>query len=246
MVLGQPGVDAEGASRLARLARGLRRPWVLVAVLAVNLGGIVYGFYYYIPQFRATPVWLWPLLPDSPFAVLLLSAALVLVLAGRSKPWLNLLGAAAMIKVGIWTAVVLAWFPEHFSFSYLPSGLDCSGTGFDFRCADLNTWLFYLHLGMAAETLLVADLLPERPRVWAALAGAFLLVDLVDYAFPADFTGRGCDGIFPHTVPCDHLGATALVTMGLSLLAFGALWLASPHPFNPVAASTTPPAPPRL
>lgn len=193
-------------------------------VLLINLGGVVYGFYYYLPQFQATPVWLWPLVPDSPLAVLLLTGALVLVLAGRSHRLANLVGAAAMVKVGLWTAVILAWFPEHFGFQFVPSGLDCTGTGLTFRCADLNTWLFYLHLGMAAEALLVADLLPRDPKPYLWVGGIYVLVDLVDYAFPADFLGRGCQGVFPYTVPCDHLLATFLVTALLTVGTVAGLW----------------------
>ncbi len=234
-----------GGVDLARIAQALRQPWLLVTVLLVNLGGIVYGFYYYLPQFRVTPVYLWPLIPDSPLAVLLLSIALTFVLLGRSKPWLNLVGAGAMIKVGIWTAIILAWFPEHFQFSYIPSGLDCSGTGFDFHCSDLNTWLFYLHLGMAAEALLVIDLLPDRIAPYAWFAGAYLAIDAIDYALPVDYTMRGCQGVFPYTVPCDHLGATFAVTALLSVAAVvglgGLKWLTSP-PSS--ATATTPPEPP--
>ena len=196
----------------------------MIAVLLVNLGGIVYGFYYYLPQFAQTPVWLWPLVPDSPFAVLLMSIALLLVLLDRSEPWVNLLGAGAMVKVGVWTAVILAWFPEHFQFSYIPGGLDCTGTGLTFRCADLNTWLFYLHLGMAAEALLVIDLLPRRWPPVLAVGGAMLAADILDYAWPVDYLGRGCHGIFPHTVPCDHLFLTFLVTALLTGLSIALLY----------------------
>lgn len=188
-----------------------------------NVVGILYGFYYYLPQFRVTPAWLWPLVPDSPFAVLLMAIALGLIIADREIEWVTLLGTAAMVKVGVWTAVVLAWFPEHFSFSLVPD-LGCE-TSIVFGCGNLNTYLFYLHLGMAAELLLVSDLLPSDPGPYLAIGGAFLAVDVVDYYLPVDYTLRGCDGIFPHTVPCDHHGLTFLVTAGLSLATLAGLYL---------------------
>ncbi len=196
-------------------------------MLLIDLGGVLYGFYYYLPQFGATPVWLWPLVPDSPLAVMLLGVALSLVLLERSNPTMNLIGAATMIKVGVWTAVILAWFPDHFGFQFLPSGLDCTGTGFDVRCADLNTWLFYLHLAMAAEAILVADLLPTEPKPYLWVGASYLAIDVIDYAFPADHLGRGCDGIFPYTVPCDHLFSTFLVTALLTVLAVAGLYALS-------------------
>lgn len=203
------------------IAQALRRRWVLWVVQAVNVVGIAYGFFYYLPQFRQTPVWLWPFVPDSPFAVLLMFVAVSLILANRGRDWVNLLGAGAMVKVGVWTAVVLVWFPEHFRFSFLPD-LACP-SGPIFGCGNLNTYLFYLHLGMALEALIVADLLPSRPGPYLAIGGAFLATDVIDYHWPVDYLGRGCSGVFPHTVPCDHLTATFLVTVGLSLLSMGLL-----------------------
>lgn len=209
------------------MARSLRDARVLAFVIAVNVVGIVYGFYYYVAQFAATPVYLWPLVPDSPMAVLLMTVALGFVAAGRSKPWLNLLGAAAMVKVGLWTAVVLAWFPEHFSFSLLVA-TDCPSGWLG--CGNLNTILFYGHLGMALEALIVVDQLPEGLGPYAGLGGLLAAHDVVDYAWPVDYLAhRDCAGIFPHTVPCDHLGATFLMTLSLTIGAIGVLAWANHH-----------------
>lgn len=207
---------------LAALAQNLRRRRILYPVLGINLVGIAYGFFYYLPQFADTPVYLWPLVPDSPLAVLVMTAALVLVAGDRSNAWLNLLGSAAMVKVGLWTAVVLASFPQHFGFSLLPK-LDCS-TSLVFGCGNLNTILFYAHLGMAMEPLIVADQLPIDLKPYLAFGGLFALHDVIDYAWPVDYLARGCSGIFPHTVPCTNLGYTFLVTIGLSLAALAGLF----------------------
>lgn len=216
--------DAATRGRARRALAALQRPWLAWAVAAVNLGGILYGFYYYLPQFRVTPWWLWPLVPDSPMAVLLATSALVLFALGRDRPVWNLVAMAAMVKVGVWTAVILPWFPDHFGFSWIPGGLACGGTGWDFRCADLNTYLFYLHLGMVAEALLLVGRYPRGVRAFVAVAALFVAIDVVDYHWPADHTGRGCPGIFPHTVPCDHHFATFVVTAAVSLAAVAALW----------------------
>lgn len=210
---------------LAGLAERLRSRGTLLAVQAANAVGIAYGFYYYTPQFEATPAWLWPLVPDSPFAVLLMALALGFLMVGSSKPWLNLLGAGAMVKVGIWTAVVLAWFPAHFGFSWLPQACPTGLLG----CGNLNTVLFYLHLGMALEALIVIDRLPKGPVPYLAVGGAFVLHDAVDYLWPVDYLNRGCSGIFPHTVPCIAPGALFAVTVGLSVAAVGGLWWARCH-----------------
>jgi uncharacterized membrane protein YpjA len=207
---------------LARLSRRLRDRRVLALVVLTNLVGIAYGFIYYVPQFARTPVYLWPLVPDSPMAVLSMTVALGALVLDRSRPWLNLLGAGAMVKVGLWTAVVLAWFPEHFGFALVPE-LGCP-TGV-LGCGNLNTILFYGHLGMALEALVVLDELPGDARTYAAIGGLFAVHDVIDYAWPIDHLERGCPGVFPHTVPCDHLLSTFTVTLALSLLAvLGLAW----------------------
>lgn len=199
---------------LEGLAGWLRDPRVLIAVLVINAVGIAYGFYYYVPQFAVTPWWLWPLVPDSPFAVLLMSIALVLMLAGRGSRLVNLVGSVAMVKVGLWTAFVLVFFADHFRFSFLPV-VGCS-EGL-LGCGNMNTVLFYLHLAMALETLIVADRLPVSWKTFGAVGGAFVLVDVIDYTWPVDHLGRGCSGLFPHTVPCADHAVTFSVTLVISM-----------------------------
>ncbi len=195
---------------------------MLAAVLLVNAVGIAYGFYYYVPQFAATPWWLWPLVPDSPFAVFLMTAALVLVWRGTGSRVFNLVAAGAMVKVGVWTAFVLVAFAGHFRFSLVPDLACAQGL---LGCGNMNTVLFYLHLAMALEALIVADLLPRGWREYVGVGAAFVLVDVVDYYWPADHLGRGCPGLFPHTVPCQGHTGTFLVTVAISLGALALLAL---------------------
>lgn len=206
---------------VAGWAKRLRAPWVLVTVLVVNAVGIAYGFYYYVPQFARTPWWLWPLVPDSPFAVLLMSIALVLIVLGRGHRWVNLVGSVAMVKVGVWTAFVLVFFADHFRFSLLPV-LGCAEGVLG--CGNMNTALFYLHLGMALEALIVADLLPVSWRAFAGVGGAFVLVDILDYTWPVDHLSRGCSGLFPHTVPCTQHTVTFVVTVLITVATAGGLY----------------------
>lgn len=173
-------------------------------VLLINAGGILFGFVYYQPQFAATPVWLWPLVPDSPFAVAVAAAALLLWGVGRPVPAVDTLAYLYMAKVGLWTAFVLAWHPEHFGFSYL-------GTG-------LNTVLFYLHLGMAAQALVYLVDLKASAAVWAGALAWLVFNDWADYGWTGYvLPGRDCPGLFPYTVPCTDVGLVAAVTVGLSV-----------------------------
>lgn len=198
------------------------------AVLLVNLGGILFGFYYYLPQFAETAPYLWPLVPDSPFAVLVASAALLLWARGKAHPVVDALAFVYMVKVGLWTAFVLALHPEHFGFH--PFG------------AGLNSVLFYLHLGMAVEGLVfLVDLgrrmAPPGVRLgratvhaptrgaWIAILFWFLFNDAVDYGW-TEVTSpiRTCPGLFPWTVPCGNVELVAAVTVALSIVLVGVAW----------------------
>jgi uncharacterized membrane protein YpjA len=199
--------------------------WALLIAL-VNLVGIAYGFYYYAPQFAQTPVALWPLVPDSPLAVLWAELALAAYWlhrwrGGAGEPrgvlaaTLDGLAFIGNVQVGLWTVYVLLAYADAFGTYTL----------------NLNTILLAGHAGMAVLALVfvagVRERFREAPRAqWTGLGialGYYLLQDAVDY-FGPDFLGRGC-GMRPHTVPCDPAmePLLAAVTFGLTLLAAGAL-----------------------
>jgi uncharacterized membrane protein YpjA len=82
------------------------------ALLVINFFGSLYGFYWYWPQLRTTPVWQWLIVPDSPGSTFLLCIWLALLLAGKDwrRPGMQWLGAIAFVsnmKYGLWTATVL-------------------------------------------------------------------------------------------------------------------------------------------
>lgn len=183
------------------------------AIMAVNLGGIAYGFYYYMPQFfgaprldvPATPWYLWIFVPDSPLAVLWAELALLLYCFGKRSAIVDALAVVANVKVGLWTAWVM------FQHDLLPT------SDLWTMVTHLNFTLFWLHLGMVALAFIfLHDLRGAGWRVVAGI-GAWLLVnDWMDYAF-AGYESRGCVGLRPYTVDCDGIGLTALVTVGLTV-----------------------------
>ena len=67
---------------------GLNLAWLVVAV---NLAGTAFGFYYYAFQFSRTPVEMWPFVPDSPMATLLVALALAAWKLDRQQEWLTAL-----------------------------------------------------------------------------------------------------------------------------------------------------------
>lgn len=235
-------MSARAFSRPMDLARFFHQfkadPRWRYAIMAINLGGIAYGFFYYLPQFlgtghplvqeyfpgvasgsaiEAAPWYLWILIPDSPLAVLWAQLALLLYSLGRRNDYVDALAVVANIQVGLWTAYVLTFYWETFGIYKL----------------NLNFWLLWLHLGMAAQALIfLHDLRGAGRRVVGAILAWVLFNDLMDYAYPGYGTG-GCIGTRPYTVPCtDAIGLTFVVTVALTLVATGILawWALRPRP----------------
>jgi uncharacterized membrane protein YpjA len=146
---------------------GLHLAWPIVAV---NLVGTAFGFYYYLPQFSATAPVAWPLVPDSPVATLFVALSLAswkLGYADRLGP-LHALAFFGCLKLGAWTPFVLLAFAD--GFSYLP--------------APMYNFLFWSHLGMVLEAFLVYRYADFRPPAVAVAVGWYGLNDLVDYLVP--------------------------------------------------------------
>jgi len=111
--LGRDPPDRESLPRwLAPLPKALediafRFVWVIVAI---NLLGTAFGFWYYRFQFRELPVEMWPFIPDSPGATLLIAVALAAWALGRSSDTLATLAFFGNVKLGLWTPYVLVAF----------------------------------------------------------------------------------------------------------------------------------------
>jgi uncharacterized membrane protein YpjA len=205
-----------------------RTPGWAVLIALINLVGIAYGFYYYREQFGITPWWWWPLVPDSPLAVLWAELALLAYWLKRQSAVLDALAFVGNVQVGLWTCyVLLAYAPSFGTLDFLAGGP-----------VRLNTVLLVGHLGMAVLALIFVQGLRARrarsPRsalVGIGVAAAYYLVnDVIDY-FGPDYVGRGC-GLRPYTVPCDPAmePLLAAVTLGLTLAAAAALLLATRPP----------------
>ena len=187
---------------------GLRLAWIVVAI---NLLGTLFGFWYYRFQFATEPVVVWPFVPDSPLATLFIAASLAAWKLGRPNEVLNALAFFGCIKLGAWTPYVLVAFAD--GFSYLHPAM--------------YNFLFWSHLAMVVQAFLIHRY--SDFRVWAiAVALGWYTIDLVlDYFVPVI-------GDPHHTaIPvADHVlvwrGATALgvAAAGAVVLTLAALLLA--------------------
>lgn len=138
------------------------------ALLGINFFGSLYGFWWYGDQLARSPLWQWPIIPDSPGSTFLFCIWLAFLLAGADwrRPGMQWLGAIAFVsnmKYGLWTAIVL---PQ--------AGLTF-GWVFDFVHLSIS------HAGMWLQALIFARFYPPAS---VPATGALLFMwaqDLIDY-----------------------------------------------------------------
>jgi len=145
---------------------GLRFVWLVVAI---NLVGTAFGFWYYLPQFAETPPVMWIFVPDSPVATLCIAGAFALWAVGRENAYLTALAFFGNIKLGLWTPWVLVVFAESF---------------LAFTAPAMYAFLLVSHLAMVLQAF-VLHRITDFPLNAVALAVAWYTVDLtVDYFIP--------------------------------------------------------------
>lgn len=186
----------------------LRFAWVIVAV---NLLGTAFGFYYYGYQFSIEPLAAWPLVPDSPVATLFIAASLAMWKLGRNQEWLNALAFFGCLKLGAWTPFVLLAFKAEFSYLHWA----------------MYNFLFWSHLAMVAQAFLVHRYSDFPLRAVAVAVGWYGLNDLVDYFVPVVGTPHHtlipaepiADGVVQHVAPAHEIAAAGAVFLTLAATA---------------------------
>jgi len=183
---------------------GLRLAWPIVAV---NLVGTAFGFWYYRFQFAYEPLVAWPVVPDSPMATLFIALSLGAWKLGQSREWLNALAFYGCIKLGLWTPFVLLVFKSGFS---------------DLHPAMYN-FLFWSHLAMVVEAFIIHRYAGFTVSGVAVAVIWFGFNDLVDYFVPLggnlhhtwvppQFVGAGVG----HPSPAHEYAAAAAVVLTLA------------------------------
>ena len=144
---------------------GLRIAW---AIVAINLFGTAFGFWYYRFQFAAEPLVMWPFVPDSPAATLFIATSLAAWKLGHPQEWLSAVAFFGCLKLGAWTPYILLIFHEQFSYLH-PA---------------MYNFLFWSHLAMVVQAFLIHRYSEFQVR-GIAVALAWYTVDLaVDYFVP--------------------------------------------------------------
>lgn len=142
-----------------------RKDWLL-SLFIINLGGFIFGMYYYFHQLSSTSPLLWLFVMDCPLYVLLFAFVCLMLYRDRPLPnWFLLLVAVGTIKYGFWTILTIGLYLDHLlAVSFL-----------------VNAAMPFLHAGMILEAVV---LIPHiRPKAWHMLPvlGWLLLNDWSDY-----------------------------------------------------------------
>lgn len=183
---------------------GLAHAW---AVVAINLAGTVFGFWYYRHQFASEPAIMWPFVPDSPVATLLIALAVASWKLGRERAWLTAVAFFGNVILGLWTPFVLLAFAEYYAYLH-PA---------------MYAFLFCSHLGMVVQAL-VLHRITDFPVGAVALATLWYGLDLVvDFAIPVvgdpHHTTLPVSGGTPMPLGADALGVAAAGAFTFTILA---------------------------
>jgi uncharacterized membrane protein YpjA len=187
---------------------GLNLAWLIVAV---NLVGTAFGFWYYRFQFASEPTVMWPFVPDSPVATLFIALALASWKLGYRQDWLIALAFFGNIILGGWTVWVHLVFWEEFSYLWEP----------------MRQFLIWSHAAMVMQAFLLHRISDFSARAVGVATLWYGFDTAVDYFVPLV-------GNLHHTwIPAERgtpsiLGADALgaATAGAVLLFVIALYLA--------------------
>ena len=181
----------------------LRFAWLIVAV---NLVGTAFGFWYYRVQFEVTPIVAWPLVPDSPVATLFVALSLAAYKLDWDADWLHALAFFGCIKLGLWTPFVQ---------------LVVNGQG-DLWWA-MYWFLVVSHIGMAAEAFLIHRYASMSVGAVAVALTWYGVNDVVDYFLTvADgphhtlLRAEVLPGGIDHSVAAHDLAAAGAVVLTLA------------------------------
>lgn len=173
--------------------------WLLDLLIVANVGGAIYGFYWYLPQFLETSPKVWVLVADSPISAALFALAMLALARGWAEQWqpgLLFLASASVIKYGIWAVVIISeyWL-----------------SGYSVQPLHLGLWLS--HVGMAVEGWIFLRHLRVGRLAVIAVGAWMLLNDTADYVF----------GLHPYLYTPDQwlLAVVSASVLSLALIASG-------------------------
>jgi len=170
----------------------------LIFLIAIaNLVGFAYGIYYYSDQLSEWSPLFWVLIIDCPLQALFVGIAFLtfISVSGKKGPvfeFFTKLTSVGAIKYGIWTMFVILFYS-----SYFLAGEDWG----------MYSVLFFAHLGLLIEGLLLAGAYKIDFKDIALIGLFYLINDYSDYAI----------GTHP-LIPNENIGLIAAFTVALTLI----------------------------
>ncbi|WP_299233929.1 DUF1405 domain-containing protein [Natronomonas sp.] len=137
-------------------------------IVAINLLGTAFGFYYYGWQLSATPVEMWVFVPDSPVATLFIALALASWKLGRPQQWLIALAFFGNVVLGGWTVWVHLAFYEQFGYLGEP----------------MRQFLIWSHAAMVLQAFVLHRIGSFRPGAVGVATLWYGVDTVVDYFVP--------------------------------------------------------------
>ncbi|MFB6186220.1 MAG: DUF1405 domain-containing protein [Halobacteriaceae archaeon] len=179
-----------------------RFAWIIIII---NVLGTLFGFWYYRFQFMNTTVVMWPFVPDSPGATLLMALSLALWKLDIDYEWIHVLAFYGNIKLGIWTPYVQLVLNG-------PQGIQ----------RWLYIFLIFSHLAMVVQAFLIPTYAEFPIRAIAIATLWYGVNDLVDYFIPlvgnyhhTYLRAEIIDGVITHSVRAHELAAAMAITLTL-------------------------------
>jgi uncharacterized membrane protein YpjA len=187
---------------------GLNLVW---PVVAANLAGTAFGFWYYRFQFSVEPAVAWPFVPDSPLATLFVALAFAAWALDRPNDYLTALAFFGCLKLGAWTPFVLAAFADAFLATVVPPPQAVALLGRSLARDAMYAFLFVSHLAMVVEAFVLHRITGFPVRAVLVAVVWYGVNDVVDYLVPVVGTG-----FMTHPSPTHEVAAAAAIVLTLA------------------------------
>ncbi len=173
--------------------------WIWL-VIFINIGGAIYGWYYYEYQLLSSPAYLWIFIADCPNSALMVAISLILIVKNLKNDFLSFFASCNALKYGIWTCFVILLYHDYFLSPERRLLYSC---------------MFISHALLAAEAVPLAYTVEFNKSCVLALLW-LLLNDFMDYVI----------GTHPY-IPLNKLMLVAGFTVFLSFFSFSICYLIS-------------------
>ena len=179
----------------------LQYSWV---VIMINIAGSIFGFWYYRFQLLNTPLAMWPVVPDSPFATMLMVGSLLSWRLGRNRNWIHALAFIGNLKYGFWVVAVQIFIND--------------------ALVSQNPYYWFLlisHFGMGLQAFVIYRYAEFSVPAVGIATSWFGFNDLVDYFTPIigdyhhTYFGPRLASTGDHSIPAHDVAATAAVCLTL-------------------------------